>query len=384
MDQLDDDIQFDFFDDEPATTEAPPPRVRLPGRGPRPPRRPIGPPRGAAPLLRLLLAVIGAVAVLLIFGLLIHSCASSSRHDAYASYMDSVDKIAAQSTANGKALADALSTPSLTVTQIASKLRSLADQEQQNVRAASSLDPPGRLRPENLYVVEALQLRADGLTDLADTFQKTTSSSDTTKESQVLADQANQLTASDVVWDDFFSQPATTQLQHDDVSGVDVPDSHYAQTTNPDLFTAKSFTLVLQARSASTGGTPTGLHGTELVSVTAEPTGQQLALGTVNTVKSGTSLAFDVVVEDSGNFQEGQIPVTLTIAQPSGQGAPITQTKTIQVIDPGQSETITFDLGSTTIPFASQTTLAVDVAPVAGEANKSNNSAQYKVIFSLP
>jgi len=36
------------------------------------------------------------------------------------------------------------------------------------------------------------------------------------------------------------------------------------------------------------------------------------------------------------------------------------------------------------VPFASQTTVKVDVATVPGEVKKDNNSAQYPVIFSLP
>jgi hypothetical protein len=35
------------------------------------------------------------------------------------------------------------------------------------------------------------------------------------------------------------------------------------------------------------------------------------------------------------------------------------------------------------VPFALQTTLSVDVAPVPGEHNTANNKATYKVIFSL-
>jgi hypothetical protein len=390
MDQLDDDIDFDFFEDEPATTEnqPPPPRVRLPGRGggPRPPRRSLGPPRGATPLLRLLALVAFAVVVLLAFGLLIHSCASSSRHDAYASYMTAVTKISQQSTQNGKALATDLSTTGLTVAQLESKLRSLADQEQQNVNAASSLDPPGRLRPENLYLVQALQLRVNGLANLAEVFQKTASSKDTAKDAASLASQAQRLTASDVVWHDFFYLPALQQLQHDGVSGVQVPLSQYSQPSNPDLLDLKGMSLVLQRlRGASTGGTSTGgLHGSALLSVTAQPKGQKLVTGQLNTVTTGTDLALDVAVQDSGNFQEGQIPVTLTIEQPQGQGSPITQTKTIQVIDPGQTVVLTFKLGSADIPFSSTTTVAVDVAAVPGETNKTNNSAQYQVQFVLP
>ena len=44
---------------------------------------------------------------------------------------------------------------------------------------------------------------------------------------------------------------------------------------------------------------------------------------------------------------------------------------------------MTFD-GLGEVRFATQTTLKVDVAPVPGEKNKDNNSAEYQVIFSLP
>ena len=55
-----------------------------------------GPPRGLTPLLRLLALLAIVVAVLVFFGLLIQSCASTSKHDAYESYMDKVATIAQQ------------------------------------------------------------------------------------------------------------------------------------------------------------------------------------------------------------------------------------------------------------------------------------------------
>jgi hypothetical protein len=300
--------------------------------------------------------------------------------------MAKVDRIAQQSTQNGKALAAALSTTGLTLSQLESKLRALANQEQQNVNAASSLDPPGRVRPENVDLVEALQLRVNGLAGLATILQRTASSTNTTKDAATLAAEAERLTASDVVWDDFFYSPVSAQLKDDGVSGVPVPLSYYTPVANPDLFTQKQMYLTLQRlRGASTGGTPSGPHGDALLSVVAQPGNQTLTASGLNTVKSGTSLAFDVTVEDSGNFEEGQIPVTLTIDQATGQGgAPITKTETIQLIDPGQQKVVTFDLGNANIPFSSTTTLSVDVAAVPGEVNKANNSAQYQVQFVLP
>jgi hypothetical protein len=377
----DDDIEFDFFEDEPATAESPPPRVRLPRR-PAVPRRRQGPPRGTGPLLRLLALVAFFVFLVLVFGLLVQSCASASKHDSYARYMDRVGKLATQSSANGKSLATVLTTPALTVTQIETRLRGIADQEQQNVTAAENLDPPGRLRDENQHFVEALELRVSGLQGLATTFQQTAKSKTTTADSKLLADQAERLVASDIVYEDLYKALVERQLRHDGVSGVAVPESVFV--SSPDLMTAHSMSLVLQRiRGASTGGTPTGVHGTNIGSVTAQPGGQVLSASTLTTVTATTDLAFAVTVHNGGDSQEVAIPVTLTIDRPQAQGGPITKTQKLDVINPNEDKTLVFkSLGQ--VPFASQTTVKVDVATVPGEVNRSNNSASYPVIFSLP
>jgi hypothetical protein len=382
---VDDDIEFDFFEDEPATTEAPG-RVRMPLRpgGPGRARRRYGPPRGAAPLMRLLLLVGFVVFLVLVFALLVQSCASASKHDSYSHYMDNAGKIATQSSANGKSLLTVLTTPGLSVAQIETKLRGIADQERQNVTAAANLNAPGQLRDENQHLIEALELRVSGVDGLATTFQKTSKSTSTTDDAVVLADQAERLIASDVVWDDLFKALAVQQLQRDGVTGVAVPESHFV--SNDDLLAAPAhfMALILQrVRGAATGGTTSGLHGTNIGTVTAQPGGQVLSASTLTTVTATTTLAFEVTVENGGDSQEVQIPVTLTIDRPQAQGGPITKTQTIDVINPGEQKTLTFDnLGQ--VPFASQTTVKVDVATVPGESNKSNNSTSYPVIFSLP
>jgi hypothetical protein len=378
MQTRDDDIEFDFFDDEPATAETQSaPRVRIPGT-----RRGQGDGDGSShgfvPILRLTAFVFFFIVIVLVFGLLIQSCASSSRHSAYASYMSQVDKIAASSTANGAAVANALT--ALKVSDIVSKLRGVADQERQNVQAAQSLSPPGRLRSANAYLVEALQLRANGIASLADAFEQTANSKNTSKDANTLADQADRLLASDVVWSDLFYSLTKSQLQHDGVTGVTVPTSVSISKT---LVTPHAMALVLQrVRGASTGGTPTGLHGTNIVSVKANPGGQVLQTGTLNTITASTDLSIAVTVQDSGNGLEAHIPVTLTITGGANR-APIVKTQEIARISPGEQTTVTFtDLG--TVPIATEATLKVDVKPVPGEVNIANNSAQYQIILSLP
>jgi hypothetical protein len=377
MQTRDDDIQFDFFDDEPATAETQQaPRVRVPGTGGGGGSG--GPSRGFVPVLRLTAFVFFVIVLVLVFGLLIQSCASSSRHSAYASYMSKVDKIAAQSNANGKAVANALT--ALKVSDIVSKLRGIADQERQNVQAAQKLDPPGRLRDENRYLIEALQLRANGIDSLAQAFETTANSKKTSQDANTLADQADRLLAGDIVWADLFRALAVSQLQHDGVTGVTVPAS---VTITKTLVTPHSMALVLQRiRGASTGGTPTGLHGTNIVSVKANPGGQVLQTGSLNTITASPDLSIAVAVQDSGDGLEAHIPVTLTISGGANH-APIVKTEQIQRIAPGEQVTVTFtDFG--TVPIATEATLKVDVKPVPGEINVANNSASYQIILSLP
>src|SRR6188472_2946151 len=151
MDPRDDDIQFDFFEDEPPTTEAQGSRVRLPrrGGGGSGMRGSSGGPRNLTPVLRLLALLAIVVAALVFFGLLIQSCASTSKHDTYASYMDKVSVIAHSSEDDGTAVANALITPGVKTTALSSTLNGIAEQERQNVKAAQNLDVPGPLREEN-------------------------------------------------------------------------------------------------------------------------------------------------------------------------------------------------------------------------------------------
>ena len=122
-----------------------------------------------------------------------------------------------------------------------------------------------------------------------------------------------------------------------------------------------------------------GAHDLMVVFVKALPGGTMLSSRCENIVTATTGLGFAVTVEDTGGSQEVHLKVTLTIQQAP---SPIVQNKTIDLINPGKQRTIIFhSLGQ--VQFATRTTVKVDVAPVPGEKNTANNSAQYPVIFSL-
>jgi hypothetical protein len=381
-DQFGDDIEFDFFD-EPETREDQPRRraPRRSGEGGGPPRRPMRPPAGFTPLLRLAGLIAFAILIVVLLVLWVQSCQGASKRNAYRSYMDKVTAIGQSSEQTGKEFNDLLTTPSLKEADLESKLTSFAQQEQQNEAQAKTLTPPGPLRVAHSHLIEALQLRVSGLRGLADAFRTTAGekADQAATAGQLLTTQAERLVASDVVWDDLFTAPAIDVLRKEGIGGVAVPRSHFL--SNPDLISLSSSTRIWQRlRGATTGGTPGGLHGTQLISVKALPQGQTLSPSpTENTVTASTDLAFQVTVQDSGDSQEVSIPVTLTI-QRSPQN--IVKKATIDLINPGESKTVVFrNLGQP--PFGVKTTIKVDVQPVPGEKNTGNNSAEYPVVFSL-
>jgi hypothetical protein len=382
MTERDSDIEFDFFD-EPETEEATE-RVRTPRRPPPGgPRRPPRTPQGLIPMLRLagLIAFLILAAVLLVVG--IRSCASSSKHDKYDAYLQDVRAIAQRSDQIGKLLNQSLSATGIKETDLESKISGLAVQQQQVVAQATQLNPPGPLRVEHAHLIEVLELRASGLSRLADAFRLTATAKDANTSGRLIANQARLLAASDVNWDFYFREPTRLELAHQGITDIGtVPDSNIF--SNPDLASTQAMADVWRrVHGAATGGTPSGKHGSALVSVTALPDGKRLKPGAPasdNEITASTDLAFQVAVLNSGNFQETNVGVTLTI-QKSPKS--IVKRMKIDVINTGQTKTVTFTNIDINGLFGLPTTVKVDVEPVPGETTVSNNTAEYKVIFSL-
>jgi hypothetical protein len=382
MTERDTDIEFDFFD-EPETEEASE-RVRAPRRQPpRGPRRPLRPPSGLIPMLRLagLIAFLILAVVLLV--VLVRGCASDSKHARYQNYINDVSKVAAGSTAIGKQLNQALSATGIKESQLEQKLKGLAAQQQQGVAQARSINPPGPLRVEHDQLIQVLSLRASGLSRLADAFRQTATAKNASAAGALIASQARLLAASDVNYDYYFRQPTQAELLHQNIRDIGgVPDSNIFP--NPDLASSQAMMSVWQrVHGAATGGNPGGKHGSALGPVKALPDGKTLTAGasaSQNEITASTDLAFQVSVEDSGDFQEFNVGVTLTIQK---SPKPIVLHKKIPVINAGETKTVTFTNIDINGLFGLPTTIKVDIEPVPGETTTTNNSAEYKVIFSL-
>jgi CARDB protein len=366
------DIEFDFFDESP-TAESSSREGGRPRRRRRLPTRPPAPP-GGPQLYRLGILIAGLIILAVILILAVNSCRANQKQSAYKNYVADVGDVATQSEALGKQLNTRLTTPGIKLEELRGDVEGFRQQQEQILRKTQDLTPPGPLVEQQESLIEAMQFRVNGLDGLAQAFAKVAQTSNTEEAGRLLAQQASRLLASDVVYDDLFKEGTSRVLDEQGVTNVAVPDSNFLQ--GEDLASPDTWELIV--RRLTQGPTAGGLHGNGIVEVRAQPGGQVLSQGADNTVKASEKLAFQVRVQNSGDNQETQVPVTLTIQQ----DPVIRKRKVIERIDPDETKTVTFT-GFGTIDFTGGSVLKVIVEPVAGEQNTSNNTAQYTVIFTL-
>jgi len=379
MSEHDSDIEFDFFD-EPETGESPPPSGR--GRSERPPGGPPKRPpahRGIPPTARLAGLIAFGILIIVLLVLWVQSCSSTSKKSSYEHYLSKVAPLALDSNRAGNTLATAIATPGIKAGELANKMDQLAQQQQVDEQAATKVKPPSNLVSAHRNVVSALQLRTDGLVGLARELRAGAGSTKVAETAANLAALSQYLVASDVLWDVRFREPTRLAMQQDGVTGLVAPASRFLREQGVD--SSAFWTPVVERLNGNTtsGGNTSGRAiGTKLVGTKTLPKGQELSTTRLNTVVDSTNLGFAVTVENSGDVQVASVRVTITIKQ----AKPITASKTIGLLNPGQSTVVNFK----NLPqpeFVTRTTLQVDVQAVAGETNPNNNSLSYPVIFSL-
>ena len=383
MSTRDDDIlDFDFFDEEDTTSWEEPE-----GLEPQPPATERGrkgrgsgfrPPRNLTPLLRLIGLIALAILVVVLLVVWVEGCAADAKLDRNRTYLADIGSIGNASAKLGQQLGTLLTTPGLNEEDLDAKLGGYVQTAENQMQQAEDLNAPGPMVVPNAGAVEALRYRVNGLRGLQAAFKEAADETDASLAGEQLLAQTRRLLASDIIWSDSFQEPADVVLQDEGIEGLDVPSSEFV--TTDDLVSQSSLAAIWQRiQGASTGGTPTGLHGSGIAYVKALPSGQLLSTTTETTIKVTDELKFEVGVEDTGESQEVRIKVTLTIPK---QPDAIVKTASIPIIDPGETKAVVFTVGAL-VPFGEQTSVKVDVDPVPGETNTTNNTAEYPVIFTL-
>ena len=299
--------------------------------------------------------------VLLVFW--VQGCQNDAKTDAYKDYMRNAAAIARASNGIGANLKNLVVTPGIKQAELSRSSTGSPTRSSRTSTARTTLDPPGHLREAHKQLIEALQFRVSGVRGLADAFASTSKNTDADKAGTALAEQAKRLLASDVVWDDTFRTPATQDPQRAGHQGRRRAAVAVRRATSTSSAPATFSAMFKRMNGAATPtGTSGGLHGTGIVSTTALPQDSSLVRRRATTrsspPRSSRSRSRCRTPETASRARS---PVTLTIQK---QGAPIKQTQTIDVINPGETKKVVFKNIDTTGVFGVRTTLKVDVQPV--------------------
>ena len=251
---------------------------------------------------------------------------------------------------------------------------------QSAVTAATNLKPTKQVASLQPWLLQTLSYRVNGLDCMISAMPQAYHAKPALAGGKLLVPCTQRMLASDIIYTDSYSTPATATLHKDGID-VQVPTSVFLDESDAEVLTPAGMAAVLQRWKPSSAAH--GLHGLSLNTVVAKQgdgTLVTLQAGTVNTVKVH-GMSFLITATNGGDFTETNVVVKLTI----GTGAnKVTKTATIPQIKKGQQKTVTISgFESTTLQFDKAVPLKVLVTPVPGERTASNNSQTYQVIFSL-
>ena len=379
-----------FFDeaDEPPRTESRSPsrsttRRRSPrsggsgsGRGSRR-RPPSGPPQQSIRTRRGI-ALLALVIVIVVIAVGVSSCEGSANKSALQNYADNVNSIITKSKQTSNELFSALekagSTNASATGEAVAQASSAAESQ---LRTAKRWSVPGSASGAQSHLIFALQMRVDGLTDIAHQIQPALSSNHQQAVQDITQDMATFL-ASDVVYKNYALKQLVSALHGAGIvvggdNGTPINGAQFLPSVDwlrEDFVGAQLGVGVSSGKSSGTSGPVTGLHGDGLNSVSYNGT----TLSDGASVTATPPPTFTLSVTDQGNFTETDVVCKVAVV-----GTSIYGTKVIPSIGKGQTQTCDVTLRSS--PPQGSYTIKASVEKVPGEHDLSNNSQGVAVVF---
>jgi hypothetical protein len=315
--------------------------------------------------------------ILLVFGF--RGCLEARKERAMEDYVRGANELIKLSRAESRQLFDILSAPS-------SSDQSVNRQNQANALRVDSatlsdrardLDVPDELSDADDYFVEALDLRRDGLAEVADQLPGALAQEERRNSTGRIAEMMQVFLASDVLLTARFKPRLEDGLDKENVDAP-VPSTGSLRFVENIDWVGPDFVAdqIAGIRGTGGGGATAGLHGDGLGTVSLG--GVAVTPGVSATVPLSEDIAFDIQVVNQGDSTETDVKVTVTV----GQGADaIDLEETIPEIAAGEAKPVSIPLTKQP-PTGQNVPINVAVKPVPGEEVTDNNEADFTVIFT--
>jgi hypothetical protein len=323
----------------------------------------------------------GAILVVLILIIVgIHSCQVSSRNSGLRNYANNVSSLIQQSNQNGSQLFSQLSAGggSGNSSSLSNQITQEAATASSQLSKAQGLSVPDEMQKAHSNVLLTLQMRKDGLSDVATRISAALGTSTPQDALNAIAADMAKFYASDVVYKGYATTEIASAL-HGAAIGVGGTDGVQIEGGQfvPDVQWLTSSFIASKIGASASSATPSGkvapgLHGHSLDSVAVG--GNTLQSGSTNTVPDSPAPSFTLNLTNGGTNNESNVVCSVSVS-----GAGITGQTTIPQTTAGQSTSCTVQLKSS--PPAGSYTVVAKVNPVPGEKNTANNTLSFPVTF---
>jgi hypothetical protein len=252
-----------------------------------------------------------------------------------------------------------------------------------DVKRAKAFDVPGDMAAAQRNLELVLNLRAEGLTKIADEIPAALGRGQSSETAITrIAGEMQTFLASDVVHAERVAPLIRDALDSNDVKGQQIAGSRFMTDISwlsPATVAARLGRSAGGTASGSSGTVAPGLHGHGLVgtSIGAVALNPE-APGVTNRVPWAANPTITVKFANQGDNDESNVKVSISVKATGAKA--ITATKTIGQTKSKTDSTVNVPLGAAP-PAGSPTTLSVLIAKVPGEKKTDNNRSSYTVIF---
>jgi hypothetical protein len=319
--------------------------------------------------------------VLLVLG--INGCLNSRQEQALKDYNRNVAGIVQDANGNASTFFDTLAQGSSSSTDLQSQINQLRVAAAGQTKRASSLDTPGDMKPAQRNLLLSLGLVQEAMGKVAEKLPSALSTDTATAEPAVksIAGEMQAFTAADVVYNRRTAALIKQVLDDKQIGGQTIQKSEFLQ--NLGWLTPATVAKRINAEAAK-GTTDTasteplpGLHGHGILAVSVG--NQTLSPRPAsNRIVASSNVTFNVKFANQGDNPETDVRVRIRIR---GAGDTITVQKSVDQTLPKAETTVAVPLGQAA-PLSAAVTITVEVLPVPGEKNTTNNSQDFSALFT--
>ncbi len=330
--------------------------------------------------MRRAVAAVALLVVVILLAVGVHSCQVSQRNSALRDYADSVASIMRSSNQTGRQFFNVLSSGqgASNGTNLQSQVDEARLSAENQLNRAAALSVPDEVKGAHTDVLLTLQMRRDGITNVAGQIQPALQSSTASSAVNSITAEMARLYSSDVVYKD-YGLPGIVSALHSAGIAVGAPNGVpvVSQQFVPDVQWLQPSYVASQLHTSFTpssngGKIAPGTHGHELSSVSVG--GTTLQSGSTNTVPANPAPTFTLSFTNSGSNNETNVVCKVSLSNSSVSGS-----TTVPQTQAGQQTTCQVQLSSA--PSPGSYTVTATIEPVPGEKNTSNNTQTFPVTF---